>query len=93
MAFHCPRCDGRTGVYSTIAEVRLRKCRSCGHAFRTEEIELDIPIHHKPRKAKPCPPHPSKNPPPKSPSTSGPRTSNGSNPPTAQAGPECSARR
>lgn len=39
--FYCPKCDGPTGVVETRAEIRSRKCRQCGLAFKTEEVELE----------------------------------------------------
>lgn len=44
MSFHCPQCDGLTGVIETRAELRQRRCKSCGHRFFTEEVEYDGPV-------------------------------------------------
>lgn len=44
MSFHCTQCDAKTKVTSTRGEIRERKCLSCGHKFRTEEIEYDGPV-------------------------------------------------
>jgi len=41
MSFHCPKCDGQTGVYETRGELRGRKCKCCGYKFLTEEVEYD----------------------------------------------------
>lgn len=44
MSFHCPQCDGLTGVVETRAELRSRRCKSCGYKFVTEEVEYDGPM-------------------------------------------------
>lgn len=41
MSFHCPKCDGKTGIVETRAELRRRRCKVCGYSFRTEEVEYD----------------------------------------------------
>lgn len=41
MSFHCPKCDGKTGVTETRAELRARRCKSCGYKFLTEEAEYE----------------------------------------------------
>jgi hypothetical protein len=41
VSFHCPRCDAKTTVMSTRAELRQRKCIGCDYLFRTEEVELE----------------------------------------------------
>lgn len=51
MSFCCPKCDGKTGVIETRAELRSRRCKSCGHKFITEEVEYDGPMFY-PSKAK-----------------------------------------
>jgi NAD-dependent SIR2 family protein deacetylase len=40
MTFHCPRCDAKTRVIETRAEVRTRKCDGCSGVFRTHEVEF-----------------------------------------------------
>lgn len=41
MSFHCPRCDGLSGVAETRGQIRERFCKSCNYVFLTKEVECD----------------------------------------------------
>ena len=50
MSYHCPTCDAKTRIIRTNAEVRTRRCPSCGLRFLTEEVELEVPARDKRRR-------------------------------------------
>ena len=41
----CPKCGAKTGVINSVSDVdaiyRERKCKGCGYAFFTIEVESD----------------------------------------------------
>ncbi len=44
----CPKCSGKTEVCDTFLRedsvLRRRRCRECGHVFRTLEVDEDFYI-------------------------------------------------